>query len=220
MAISHYSESPLEILYADRDILVCIKPARVLSTDEPGGLPSLVRQALGDETADVRTVHRLDRVVSGVMVLARNAKAASELSRQIREDVFEKEYLAVVHGRPAQETGTLTDLLYRDKARRMTMVASEPAKGVQEAILDYRVQNTTQKMTRVQIQLRTGRTHQIRVQFASRNMPLVGERKYCTLEDPCEIALWSHRIAFIHPGTGKRVEFSKEPPCVYPWTEV
>ena len=211
---------PLEILYADPDILVCIKPARVLSTDEPGGLPSLVRTALGNEKADVRTVHRLDRVVSGVMVLARNAKAASELSRQIREDVFEKEYLAVVHGNPEKERGTLTDLLYRDKARRMTMVASEPAKGVQEAILDYKVMNHTAEMSRVKVLLKTGRTHQIRVQFASRNMPLVGERKYCTLEDPCEIALWSHRIAFTHPITGKRVEFSKEPPAVYPWTEV
>lgn len=214
------TQEKIEILYSDRDILVCIKPARVLSTDEPGGLPSLIRQTLGDEKADVRTVHRLDRVVSGVMVLARNAKAASELSRQIREDEFEKEYLAVVHGRPEQDRGTLTDLLYRDKARRMTMVAAEPAKGVQEAILDYAVMRNREEMSRVKVLLRTGRTHQIRVQFASRNMPLVGERKYCTLEDPCEIALWSHRIAFTHPYTGKRMEFSKEPPMIYPWTEV
>lgn len=214
------SAEKLDILYRDRDILVCIKPARVLSTDEPGGLPSLVREALRDEKADIRTVHRLDRVVSGVMVVARNAKAASELSRQIREDEFEKEYLAVVHGQPENRAGTLTDLLYRDKARRMTMVASEPAKGVQEAILDYTVMNQTDDMSRVKVLLRTGRTHQIRVQFASRNMPLVGERKYGTLEDPCEIALWSHRIAFTHPYTGKRMEFSKEPPRSYPWTEV
>ncbi len=218
--VTENPEKTLEILYADSDVLVCIKPARVLSTDEPGGLPSLVRLALGDETADVRTVHRLDRVVSGIMVLARNAKAASELARQIREDKFEKEYLAVVHGKPNQDRGTLKDLLYRDKARRMTMVAMEPDKGVQEAILDYAVQHTTQNMTRVLIQLRTGRTHQIRVQFASRGMPLVGERKYCTLEDPCEIALWSHRIVFNHPSTGKRMSFSKEPLQVYPWTIV
>ena len=210
----------LEILYTDPDILVCIKPARVLSTDEPGGLPSLVRTALGNEKADVRTVHRLDRVVSGIMVLARNAKAASELSRQIREDAFEKEYLAVVHGKPEADAGTFTDLLYRDKARRMTMVASAPAKGVQEAILDYTVLNRTEEMSRVKVLLKTGRTHQIRVQFSSRGFPLVGERKYCTLEDPCEIALWSHRIGFAHPSTGKRMEFSKEPPAVYPWTEV
>lgn len=210
----------VEILYSDPDIVVCIKPARVLSTDEPCGLPELVRSALGNPQADVRTVHRLDRVVSGVMVLARNAKAASELSRQIREDAFEKEYYAVLHGCPEAMQGTLTDLLYRDKARRMTMVAQEPGKGVQEAILDYRVLHHSREMTRVEVSLRTGRTHQIRVQFASRGMPLLGERKYSTLEDPCEIALWSHKIGFTHPGTGEWVCFSKEPPEVYPWTDV
>lgn len=210
----------MEVLFVDKDIVVCIKPARVLSTDEPGGLPDLVREALGDPKADIRTVHRLDRVVSGVMVLARNAKAASELSRQIREDAFEKEYLAIIHGCPAQAEGTLTDLLCRDKARRMTMVAGEPGKGIQEAVLDYRVLDRTGDMSRVQIHLRTGRTHQIRVQFSSRGMPLVGERKYCTLEDPCEIALWSHKIGFSHPTTGKWVEFSQEPLEIYPWTEV
>lgn len=210
----------MELLYIDQDIVVCIKPARVLSTDEPGGLPDLLREALGDPSADIRTVHRLDRVVSGVMVLARNPRAASELSRQIREDLFQKEYLAVVHGCPETATGTLRDLLYRDKARRMTMVASEPAKGVQEAILDYQVIRHTDNLSLVRIQLRTGRTHQIRVQFSSRNMPLVGERKYSTREDPCEIALWSHSIGFRHPGTGDWVTFSKEPPLSYPWSEV
>lgn len=218
--VSENRNENVNILYADDDILVCIKPGRVLSTDEPGGLPELVRRALGNEKADVRTVHRLDRVVSGVMVLARNAKAASELSRQIREDEFEKEYLAVVHGCPEKDRGTLTDLLYRDKARRMTMVASEPAKGVQKAVLEYDVLTCSENMSRVKVILHTGRTHQIRVQFASRGMPLVGERKYSTLEDPCEIALWSHRIGFLHPTTGKRVEFSYEPPDSYPWTVV
>ena len=210
----------MELIYVDDDILVCLKPARVLSTDEPGGVPDLAREALGDKSADVRTVHRLDRVVSGLMVLARNAKAASELSRQIREDEFQKEYLAVVHGRPAENTGTLRDLLGRDKARKMTYVAQEPAKGVQEAVLDYQVLNTASGMSRVQIRLHTGRTHQIRVQFASRSMPLVGERKYSELNDPCEIALWSYRIGFTHPKTGERMEFTQEPPDVFPWTEV
>lgn len=210
----------MELLFVDQDIIVCIKPARVLSTDEPGGLPDLMREALKDPKSDIRTVHRLDRVVSGVMVLARNAKAASDLSRQIREDVFEKEYLAVIHGSPVETEGTLRDLLYRDKARRMTMVASQPAKGVQEAILDYQTLCSAAAMSRVRIQLKTGRTHQIRVQFASRGMPLVGERKYSTLEDPCEIALWSHSIGFHHPRTGEWMTFSKEPPLNYPWTEV
>lgn len=210
----------MELVYVDDDILVCLKPARVLSTDEPGGVPELAREALGDARADVRTVHRLDRVVSGLMVLARNAKSASELSRQIRDNEFEKEYLAVIHGRPQADSGLLRDLLGRDKARKMTYVAQEPAKGVQEAILDYQVLNTVSEMSRVQIRLHTGRTHQIRVQFASRGMPLVGERKYSELNDPCEIALWSYRIGFIHPKTGERMEFVHNPPEVYPWTEV
>lgn len=210
----------MELLYVDQDIVACIKPPRVLSTDEPGGLPDLVRQALGSPKAGIRTVHRLDRVVSGVMVLARTAQAASELSRQIREDAFAKEYLAVIHGCPGEEAGTLRDLLCRDKARRMTMVAPEPGKGVQEAVLDYQVLNRAGDISRVKIHLRTGRTHQIRVQFASRGMPLVGERKYGTREDPCEIALWSHSVGFFHPRTGKWMEFSKEPPESYPWTEV
>lgn len=210
----------MELIYVDDDILVCLKPARVLSTDEPGGVPELAREALGDPAADVRTVHRLDRVVAGLMVLARNAKAASELSRQIRDNEFEKEYLAVVHGCPAEDSGTLRDLLGRDKARKMTFVAKEAAKGVQEAVLDYTVLSKAEDMSRVRIRLHTGRTHQIRVQFASRGLPLVGERKYSTLDDPCEIALWSYRIGFTHPKTGERMAFSHEPLEVYPWTAV
>ena len=208
----------LDILYCDDDIVVCVKPPRVLSTDEPGGLPELLRSQLGTE--DFRTVHRLDRVVSGLMVVARNAKAASDISRQIREDAFQKEYLAVIHGEPAQESGRLEDLLLRDKARKMTLVAKEMAKGVQPAALRYRVISSQNGMSRVRIQLETGRTHQIRVQFASRNLPLVGERKYAVLDDPCEIALWSYRLAFTHPATGEKMEFAKQPPESYPWTVV
>jgi 23S rRNA pseudouridine1911/1915/1917 synthase len=208
----------IDILYADADVVVCVKPPRVLSTDEPGGLPDLLRQTLG--TQDFRTVHRLDRVVSGVMVVARDAAAASDLSRQIREDRFEKEYQAVLHGAPEEEETRLTDLLLRDKARKMTLVVKETGKDVQPAALRYRVLGRNCGLTRVQIQLETGRTHQIRVQFASRGLPLVGERKYSELDDPCELALWSYRLAFAHPKTGCPLEFTKDPPLVYPWTEV
>jgi len=210
----------MEIVYIDQDIVVCIKPPRVLSTDEPDGLPDMIRQELGDPSADVRTVHRLDRVVSGLMVLGRNAASASELSRQIREDVFQKQYLAVVHGCPDQSEGIYRDLLYRDKARKMTMVAQEPGKGVQEAVLSYTVLSCQADLSKVRIDLKTGRTHQIRVQFSSRGMPLVGERKYAVLEDDCEIALWSCGIGFYHPKTGEWMEFWKEPPEHYPWSMV
>lgn len=208
----------MELLYQDRDIVVCVKPPRVLSTDEPGGVPELIRTALHDSQANVRTVHRLDRVVSGLMVLARNAKAASELSRQIREDEFEKEYLAVIHGSPEMDSGRFRDLLLRNKCERKTYIVTEPGKDVQEAILDYQVLAQAEDLSRVRIQLRTGRTHQIRAQFSGRGLPLVGDRKYSLLEDNCEIALWSYRLAFRHPYSGKTMEFILEPPEVYPWT--
>lgn len=208
----------MDFLYLDEHIAVCVKPPRVLSTDEPGGMPELVRNALGDPKADIRTVHRLDQVVSGLMVLARSAAAASELSRQIREDQFGKEYLAVLHGCPDSPAGRLTDLLLRNKQERKTYIVQEPAKGVQEAILDYQVLNTAENLSRVQIHLITGRTHQIRAQFSGRGMPLVGDRKYSTLDDPCEIALWSYRLSFSHPVTGQAMEFTLQPPEIYPWT--
>lgn len=210
----------MDIIYQDKDIVVCVKPPRVLSTDEPGGVPELVRQALGDPNANVRTVHRLDRTVSGLMVLARRSKAAAELSRQIREGLFQKEYLAVVHGVPNPETGTMRDLLLRDKAQRKTYVVTDPGKDVQEAILHYQTLNRTGDMSRVRIQLETGRTHQIRCQFSSRGMPLVGDRKYSTIPDECEIALWSYRLAFLHPYRQEPMEFVLEPPEDYPWSRV
>ena len=210
----------MEFLYVDDDMIVCIKPPRILSTDEPGGLPELIRNELGDPNADIRTVHRLDRVVSGLMVVARNAASASELSRQIREDSFEKSYLAVLHGAPEEPSGVLRDLLGRDKARKMTYVAERGGKGIQEALLYYELIHQNAGLSRIKIKLLTGRTHQIRVQFASRGLPLVGERKYSTLNDPCELALWSCGLTFRHPKTNERLAFSKEPPAHYPWTEV
>ncbi len=209
----------MELIYQDSSLCVAIKPAGVLSTDEPGGMPELVREALGDRDACVRTVHRLDRVVSGLMVLARTPEAASELSRQIREQCFQKSYLAVLHGTPERDRGTLTDLLLRDKRERKTYVVTEPGKCVQEAILDYHVLGRSEAMTLVQIQLKTGRTHQIRAQFSSRNLPLVGDRKYSTLEDGCNIALWSYQLSFSHPDSGEPMMFTCPPPELFPWRE-
>ena len=206
----------MDILYLDKDIIVCIKPPRVLSTDEPGGLPELLRRELGEEQADIRTVHRLDRATSGLMVLARNGPAASELSRQIREEGIGKEYLAVVHGL-CPERGSMRDLLVRDKARKMTFVAREPGKGVQEAILHYRVEDERDGLSLIRIRLQTGRTHQIRVQFSSRGLPLVGERKYAVPEEDCGLALWSCRIGFRHPETGEALHFSRLPDSRWPW---
>jgi 23S rRNA pseudouridine1911/1915/1917 synthase len=208
----------MEIIYQDKDIIVCVKPPRVLSTDEPGGLPDLIRQELGDPNANVRTVHRLDRTVSGLMVLARRSKAASELSRQIREGEFHKEYLAVLHGTPEEDAAELQDLLLRNKQERKTYLVTESGKDVQEARLSYQVLNRAQDLTRVRIQLHTGRTHQIRAQFSGRGWPLVGDRKYGIPDEAEEIALWSYRLAFYHPYSGKPMEFILEPPLDYPWS--
>ena len=206
----------MEILFRDRSVLVCVKPAGVLSTDEPGGLPELLRQDLGNDGPRLRTVHRLDRAVGGLMVLACTAKAASELSRQVREGDFGKEYLAVVHGKTLPEE-SLRDLLWRDKARKMTFVMSQPGKDVQEALLDYRTLGQAEELSAVRIWLHTGRTHQIRCQFAAHGYPLAGERKYDTREDPWPLALWSAALRFAHPQTGERMEFRLPPPETEPW---
>lgn len=207
----------MELLYQDKRILVCLKPAGVLSTDEPGGVPELARAALGDPGACVRTVHRLDRVVGGLMVLARSARAASELSAQIRAGTFGKEYLAVVHGAPAPAAGTFTDLLLRDRAARMTRVTDRLEKGVQEAVLDYETEAAREGLSLVRITLRTGRTHQIRAQFSARGLPLVGDKKYGLGED-CPIALWSHALSFRHPESDAPMSFTAPPPSLWPWT--
>lgn len=207
----------MQIIYQDKDIVVCVKDPGVLSTDEPGGMPELVRAELGNPKACVRTVHRLDQVVSGLMVLARSPEAASALSRQIRERTFHKEYMAVVRGVPAPVCGTMTDLLRRDAAERRTYVASEPGKDTQEAILNYGTQASKEGLSLVQIALKTGRTHQIRVQFSSRELPLWGDRKYGGDETEEAIALWSSRLRFRHPKHGFQMDFHLDPPCRAPW---
>ena len=205
----------MEILFSDRRVCVCVKPAGVLSTDEPGGMPEKLRAALGDPC--VRSVHRLDRTVGGVMVYARSRMAASLLSEQVRAGRFEKEYLAVVCGAPEPEAGELRDLLRRDRVSRRTEVVSAPGKDVREAVLRYETLEKAEGLTLLRVALETGRTHQIRVQLASRGLPIRGDGKYGTAAEE-GIALWSRRIAFDHPETGERMTFSAPPPREqYPW---
>lgn len=203
-------------LYSDKRIFVAVKPCGVLSTDEEGGMPQIIRNYLGDEKACVRTVHRLDQVVSGVMVFARSRAAASILSEQVRNGTMDKEYLAVVHGTLSEKQGEFRDLLGRDKATKTTYVADAPGKDVREAILQYKVVSEKDNMSLLKITLITGRTHQIRVQCSSRGFPLVGDKKYGKGEE-CDIALFSHRLRFFHPETNHPVEFFAEPPDAYPW---
>ena len=212
----------MDILYEDGRILVCIKPAGVLSAgDEPGGMVDLLRKELGDEHACVRSVHRLDAQVSGLMVFARSQAAAGILSEQVRERVFEKEYLAVVHGKLKDASGQMEDLLWYNRSLRKSRVMDAPGKDVKRALLSYDVLGYAERAdaSLVKIRLHTGRTHQIRIQFSSRDHALFGDRKYgAGDEDGCaSIALWSWRLAFLHPQNETPVSFSKTPPPVFPW---
>ena len=206
----------MEIVYEDKRIVAAVKPAGVLSTDEEGGMPSLLRQAL--DTECIRTVHRLDAQVSGLMVYARSQKAASLLSAQIRTGQFQKEYLAVVHGTPP-ERGRLCDLLGHDPVRRITYVADVPGRDVRPAELDYERVASHNSLTLLRIRLLTGRTHQIRVQFQSRGWPLCGDKKYGIADGISPIALYSCRLCFTHPESGAAMEFTHRPPAIAPWTD-
>lgn len=207
----------MEILYQDNRIVVAVKPAGILSTDELGGMPSLLRQALNTDC--IRTVHRLDAQTGGVMVFARSRMAASLLSQQVRERQFSKCYLAAVHGTPQPQSGEMRDLLGRDSVRRVTYVADTPSADTREALLTYETLDTADGLSLVRVQLHTGRTHQIRVQFASRGLPLAGDRKYGIPEDgTVPLALWAYRLSFAHPQTGQEMSFTCPPPETEPWT--
>ena len=200
----------IPILYLDNAILVCVKPAGILSQGAPEGgtdLPVLLSRQCGGQ---VYPIHRLDRGVGGVMVYARTKPAAGALSRAVQLGALKKEYLCIVSGGPEAAEGIYRDLLFHDSTRNKTFVVQRLRKGVKEASLSYRVLDTSGTRSLVRIQLHTGRTHQIRVQFASRGMPLLGDRKYGG--EPAEqIALWSCHLSFPHPDTGAALSFQQSP---------
>lgn len=210
----------MHILYEDSQLVAAEKPVGMLS--EPAGsgendMGSALAQQLG---MALLPVHRLDRSTGGAMVFAKTRSAADKLSELIRQRAMEKEYLAVVHGTPEPE-GIWTDLLFRDSAHNKTFVVRRLRKGVREAKLAYRLLQTVQlpngAASLVRIQLYTGRTHQIRAQFAARKMPLLGDGKYGSRDNRCDTALWCCRLAFRHPFTGKPIEVKSAPPAIYPW---
>ena len=204
----------ISILYRDAQVVVCVKPSGVVSQDAgEGSLPQMLKKQLG--TDYVAAVHRLDREVGGVMVYALSREAAAGLSQSVQEHTLEKRYLAVLCGTPDEKEAVLEDLLYHDKQRNKTFVVSRERKGVKPARLSYRLLLTGSDRSLVDVKLDTGRTHQIRVQFSSRKMALSGDRKYGGSAGP--MGLWSFRLSFPHPITGKTMSFTEFPPVTAPW---
>ncbi len=199
-------------LFEDEHILVCLKPGGIMSQKGEKGGKSV--QDFYDYP--VFTIHRLDKETAGIMVYAKTPQAAANLSQQIQNSQFHKRYFAVLQGIPQEKTAIFEDLLFRDRQRNKTFVVERQRGGVKRAKLQYETVETVDNLTLVDIELFTGRTHQIRVQFASRKLPLLGDGKYGGGKG--ELALFEYSLSFKHPITGKRLTFRQEPDKeTYPW---
>ena len=213
----------MEILYEDKNIFFCVKPSGVLSQSDGKGrenMPALLAEICGCE---IYPVHRLDMEVGGVMVFAKNSKSAAQMSAlTASHEDFRKEYLAVVEGTP-EKSGVLEDLLYHDKNKNKTYVVKRERRGVKKAILSYEVLQTQtaddgRELSLVKVRLYTGRTHQIRVQFASRGYPIVGDRRYGASAADNKIHLFSHKIEFASPIEKQKLSFTSVPESSGAWS--
>lgn len=199
-------------------MLLCEKPSDVLAEPGENSVFSLLEAETG---AEFFPVHRLDRGTGGCFCVAKTAQAAAKLGEALRNGQWQKEYLCVLSGVPEEPEGTWEDLLYHDSYANKTYVVKKERRGVRRASLSYRVLATAEenekKMSLVRVVLHTGRTHQIRVQFASRKHPLLGDGKYGSRENRCRPSLWCCRLSFRHPFSGNVVEVFSQPPSVFPW---
>lgn len=206
----------LEILYYDSEIVVIVKPVGLISEDGEEGesvfpAASEALLARGENNTALFPIHRLDRNVGGVMVYARNSRAAAKLSENVRENRLVKIYLALLHGAPSEMCGTYRDYLFKDARKNKSYVVSKQRKGVREAVLDYETLAVLDDRSLVRVTLHTGRSHQIRLQFAHRKTPLVGDGKYGAADNEKAIGLFSHKIEFPHPKSGEAMSFSALP---------
>nr|WP_316614575.1 RluA family pseudouridine synthase [uncultured Ruminococcus sp.] len=203
------------VMYQDDNIIVAFKPYGLLSEADGTNpnLPAVLKEETGCDS--IFTVHRLDRTTQGLMVYAKTQEAARRLSKAIQDGKMKKTYLAVVEGVPEDRQGEFTDLLYFDRRKNKSYVVKRERRGVKQARLQYEVPQTIEhegeRLSLLQIRLLTGRTHQIRVQFASRQMPLVGDRRYGSHIPAEHIQLCSARLSFPHPVTGEELSFSVDP---------
>ena len=204
----------MEILYEDKEIIVVIKPVGIVSQEssDKRDMINILKEHTG---TDIYPVHRLDKGVGGVMAYANPRKSAAELSRQIQCGSFIKEYYAAVHGILGEKEGVFEDLLFKDSRKNKTFVVKRMRKGVKDAKLSYTVlcegKLEEKDVTVVKVRLFTGRSHQIRVQFASRKHPLIGDGRYGGTYNNKNIELFSGRLTFTHPSSKKEMTFTAVP---------
>ena len=211
----------ISVFYEDRHLLTCVKPRGVLSQTDSKGNPAMPELLSAQCGGEIFPVHRLDGEVSGVMVYARTKVAAAKLSQLVSDhDRFVKTYYAVVEGKPEAEQGTLEDLLFHDRFKNKTYVVDRMRGGVKAAKLAYETiahdESDDVPLTLVKIRLYTGRSHQIRVQFASRGLPLAGDKRYGA-KTGGDLALFSHRLQFSHPLIKKEIDVQALPPKEGAW---
>lgn len=221
------SNQKINIIFEDNHLLVIEKPVNIPSqSDESGDLDilTLLKQDLKKRfnkpgNVYLGLVHRLDRPVGGVMVFAKTSKAASRISELIRKREFNKNYIAVVHGIMEQKEGKLTHYLVKDTKTNIVRVTQKDDNKAKEAILEYKLISSKENLSLVKIKLHTGRSHQIRVQFAAVGHPLFGDQKYGIQlnKEGQQISLWSSQIKFEHPVSKDIIVFNSLPPKVYPW---
>lgn len=218
----------IKIIYEDNHLIVVEKPVNILSQGDNTGdidMLTLLKQDLKERynkpgEVYLGLLHRLDRTVGGLMVFAKTSKCASRVSEQIRKGQMQKTYLAIVHGSLEQRNGRIANYLYKDKSNNLVKVVPKDHKDSKEAILEYEVIDQNTEYSLVRINLITGRSHQIRVQFANIGSPLYGDKKYNgnVGRDEKQIALWSNKIKIVHPISKEEIEFDSFPMSFYPWS--
>lgn len=217
----------LKVIFEDNHIIVVEKPVNIPSQGDKTGdedMLTIIKKYLIEKynkkgDAYLGLVHRLDRPTGGVMVFAKTSKAASRLSEQIREKVFEKEYLCIVDGKFEEPNGEYEDYLVKNEKNNMSRVSEQKNKNAKLAKLYYEVlkYNEETNLSLIRVKLYTGRHHQIRVQFASRNHSLYGDQKYGTRGRGKQLCLWAYKIAFLHPISKERIEFEDYPEAEGSW---
>ena len=223
----NFTMDDVAILHEDNSVLVVVKPQNIPSQGDSSGdldLLTLLKQYVKDKydkpgNVYLGLVHRLDRPTGGVMVFAKNSKAAERLSKQIVDGDMTKQYLTTVVGCPKEAKGTLVNYLKKNSLTNNVYVATFGDHNAKRAELSYQVLDSYRNaLSLVKVQLGTGRSHQIRVQFAAINCPVFGDMRYGGDSiKGSNLALWAYRLEFNHPVSKEHMVFVAYPPESEPW---